>query len=88
MLEDYIYDDHLRYEGHKLIYTFSNPTEEPLVIGGILGAVLLCVRLINTDEQVSREIVLDEHAPTQHRYGCPSDLHASLSGRTIRRAYL
>ena len=60
MLEDYIFDDHLRYEGRKLIYTFSEPTEEPLVIGGILGAAILCVRLINTPEQESREIVLDE----------------------------
>ena len=60
MLEDYIFDDHLRYEGHKLIYTFPKPTEEPIVIGGILGAAILCVRLINTDEQQSREIVLDE----------------------------
>lgn len=60
MLEDYIFDDHLRYEGHKLIYTFSESTEEPLVIGGILGAAIFCVRLINTDEQQSREIVLDE----------------------------
>jgi hypothetical protein len=60
MLEDYIFDDHLRYEGHKLIYTFPKPTEEPIVIGGILGAAILCVRLINTDEQHSREIVLDE----------------------------
>jgi len=60
MLENYIFDDHLRYEGHKLIYTFAEPTEEPIVIGGILGAAILCVRLINTDEQKSREIVLDE----------------------------
>ena len=60
MLEDYIFDDHLRYQGHKLIYTFPEPTEEPIVIGGILGAAILCVRLINTDEQHSREIVLDE----------------------------
>ena len=60
MLEDYIFDDHLRYEGHKLIYTFPKPTEEPIVIGGILGAAILCVRLINTDEQKLRAIVLDE----------------------------
>ena len=60
MLEDYIFDDHLRYEGHKLIYTFPEPTEEPIVIGGILGAAILCVRLINTDDQKSREIVLDQ----------------------------
>ena len=26
MPEDYIFDDHLRYEGHKLIYTFREPT--------------------------------------------------------------
>lgn len=60
LLEDYIFDDHLRYEGHKLIYTFPEPTEEPIVIGGILGAAILCVRLINTDDQKSREIVLDQ----------------------------
>ena len=71
MLEDYIFDDHLRYQGHKLIYTFPEPTEEPIVIGGILGAAILCVRLINTDEQQSREIVLDEklhYAPFFIRY--------------------
>ena len=71
MLEDYIFDDHLRYQGHKLIYTFPEPTEEPIVIGGILGAAILGVRLINTDEQHSCEIVLDEslhYAPFFNRY--------------------
>jgi len=58
LLADYIFSDSLRYEGHKLIYTPQSG--ERIVLGGILGAVLLCVRLLNTEEQKERGFVLDE----------------------------
>lgn len=58
LLDNYIFDEHLRYEGHKLIYTPESGG--PLVLGGILGAALLCARLLNTDEQKERGFVLSE----------------------------
>ena len=58
LLEDYIFSDTLRYEGHKLIYTPENGA--PIVLGGILGVALLCVRLLNTDEQKERGFALSE----------------------------
>jgi len=58
LLADYIFSDHLRYEGHKLIYTQEGT--DPIVLGGILGAALLCARLLNTDEQKERGFVLSE----------------------------
>ena len=58
LLDDYIFNDRLRYEGHKMIYTPEGG--EPIVLGGILGAALLCVRLINTDEQKERGFLLSE----------------------------
>ena len=58
LLSDYIFSDSLRYEGHKLVYTPDG--SEPVVLGGILGAALLCVRLLNTDEQNKRGFVLSE----------------------------
>ena len=58
LLADHIFSPSLRYEGHKLVYT---PQEaEPIVLGGILGATLLCVQLLNTDEQNERGFVLNE----------------------------
>ena len=58
LLSDYIFDDSLRYEGHKLVYTPESG--EPIVLGGILGAALLCVRFLNTDEQKERGLFLSE----------------------------
>ena len=58
LLADYIFSDTLRYEGHKLIYTPENG--ETIVLGGILGAALLCVRLLNTNEQKDRGLFLSE----------------------------
>ena len=52
LLADYIFSDSLRYEGHKLIY--RPQIGEPVVLGGILGAALLCARLLNTEEQTER----------------------------------
>ncbi len=58
LLADHIFSSSLRYEGHKLVYTLQEG--EPIVLGGILGAALLCVRLLNTDEQNERGFVLNE----------------------------
>ena len=58
LLADYIFSDALRYEGHKLIYAPEGA--EPIVFGGILGAALLCARLLNTDEQKERGFFLSE----------------------------
>ena len=58
LLDDYIFSDSLRYEGHKLIY--RPQSGEPVVLGGILGAALLCARLLNTEEQTERSLILDE----------------------------
>lgn len=58
LLDDYIFSDSLRYEGHKLIY--RPQSGEPVVLGGILGAALLCARLLNTEEQTERGLILDE----------------------------
>ena len=58
LLDDYIFDERLRYEGHKLIYMPEG--DEPIVLGGILGAAILGVRLLNTDEADKRGILLSE----------------------------
>ena len=47
LLDDYIFDDRLRYEGHKMIYAPEG--NEDIVIQGILGAALLCALLVATD---------------------------------------
>ena len=58
LLDNYIFSDQLRYEGHRLVY--APESGEPIVMGGILGAALLCVRLLNTDEQKERGFLLSE----------------------------
>lgn len=58
LLADHIFSDHLRYEAHHLIYTPDGG--EPIVLGGILGAALLCARLLNTEEQKERGFFLSE----------------------------
>ena len=58
LLDDYIFDERLRYEGHKLIYLPEG--DEPIVLGGILGAAILGVRLLNTDEADKRGFLLNE----------------------------
>ena len=57
LLSDYIFSDVLRYEGHRFIYS-GKEGEEPVSIGGFLGAAELCVRLINTDEVARRGIAI------------------------------
>ena len=58
LLDNYTFSPALRYDAHRLIYTYSEK-EEPIQIEGFLGAALLCVRLINSDEGERREIPLD-----------------------------
>lgn len=58
LLDNYTFDARTRYEGHKLIYTPEDG--EPIALGGILGAALLCARLLNTEEQKERGIFLSE----------------------------
>ena len=48
----------MRYESHRLIYSYSD-SEEPFSIGGFLAAAILCVRLINSPEGECREIPLN-----------------------------
>jgi len=55
LLGDYIFNERMRYESHRLVYRYSEE-EEPVVIGGFLGAALLWVHLINTEEGESRGI--------------------------------
>lgn len=58
LLDNYTFSPSLRYDAHRLIYTYSEK-EEPIQIEGFLGAALLCVCLINSDEGERREIPLD-----------------------------
>lgn len=58
LLDNYTFSPSLRYDAHRLVYTYSEK-EEPIQIEGFLGATLLCVRLINSDEGERREIPLD-----------------------------
>ena len=57
LLDDYIFDDTLRYEGHKLIYRDADGME--IVLGGMMGAAVLCTLLDNTDEGDARGIAID-----------------------------
>ncbi len=58
LLDNYIFDDRMRYESHHLVYCYA-AEEEPVLIGGFLGAAILCVRLINSEEGERRGIPLD-----------------------------
>jgi hypothetical protein len=58
LLADYRFNENLRYEGHRLIY--AQEGSEPVVLGGILGAALMSVRLLNTEEQKERGLILSE----------------------------
>ena len=60
LLDDYIFDDTLRYEGHKLIYRDADGME--IVLGGMMGAAVLCTLLDNTDEGDARGIAIDSEA--------------------------
>lgn len=56
LLDDYIFSDVLRYEGHCLIY---GKEEDRLEIGGFLGAAVLGALLSGTDEGRERSIFLN-----------------------------
>lgn len=74
LFEPYVFSDALRYEGHFLRY--SNPetlagntdeksvetTTDDLMVGGILGAALLSVLLVDTPEGDRRGIAIDSEA--------------------------
>jgi len=55
LLDNYIFNDRMRYESHHLVYCYADE-EEPVQIGGFLGAALLCVLLVNTEEGERRGI--------------------------------
>lgn len=57
MLEDYIIDDRIRYEGH---YLKVAQTDEQ--IGGVMGAALLSALLVDTEEGKRRGIAIDSEA--------------------------
>lgn len=58
LLDDYIFDDQLRYEAHTLIYRPFDANEIQLT--GIMGAAVLCALLADTDEGDERAIMLDD----------------------------
>ena len=69
LLDDYIFSDTLRYEGHKLIYTPKNG--EPIVLGGFLGAAVLGALLHGQEEEHDRGIFLNNRDGRHaffHRY--------------------
>lgn len=57
MLDDYMWDETLRYEAHRLIYTPQDAL--PLEFGGIMGAAVLGALLVDTDEGDARRIAID-----------------------------
>lgn len=57
LLSDITFSPVLRYEAHQLVYT---PVDKcPVVLTGIMGAALLAVLLVDTDEGNARGIALD-----------------------------
>ena len=57
MLEDYIIDDRIRYEGHYL-----RVADMDVQIGGVAGAALLSALLVDTEEGARRGIAIDSEA--------------------------
>lgn len=57
LLDDYIFDEQLRYERHRLIYTSADTT--PIEFSGILAAGITVALLSVTDEGEARAITLD-----------------------------
>ena len=60
MLEDIVFSDKLRYENHAFIY--DSPSSADIILEGVLGAALLCARLVDTDEGNRRGIAIDTDA--------------------------
>lgn len=57
MLEDYIIDDRIRYEGHYLKVTGTD-----VEIGGVAGAALLSALIVDMEEGARRDIAIDSDA--------------------------
>ena len=57
LLADTIFSDRSRYEGHRLVYMLEE--EEPIELGGFLGAAILAALIVDTDEGEARGIALD-----------------------------
>ena len=57
LLDDYKWDETLRYEGHRLFYLPADGEE--MMMGGIMGAAILCALLVDTDEGDARGIAID-----------------------------
>ena len=57
LLDDYIFDDILRYEAHQLVYKPDDTGE--IALGGIMGAAVLGALLADTDEGDERGVLLD-----------------------------
>lgn len=57
LLADTIFSDRLRYEGHRLVYMLEE--EDPIELGGFLGAAILAALIVDTDEGEARGIALD-----------------------------
>lgn len=60
MLDDYKFDEHLRYDAHRMLYIL--PDCEQVVITGMLGAAVLAALLVDTDEGEARGIAVDSPA--------------------------
>lgn len=54
MLEDYLINENLRYEGHYL-----KVVDNDVQIGGVLGAALVCALLVDTEEGIRRGIAIN-----------------------------
>ena len=57
LLADTFFSERLRYEGHRLVYMLEE--EEPIELGGFLGAAILAALIVDTDEGEARGIALD-----------------------------
>ena len=57
LLDNYIFDDTLRYENHQLLYTPADG--ETIMLQGILGASILSALLLGTEEGTARGITFD-----------------------------
>ena len=60
LLDDYIFSQTLRYEHHKLIYQPDGKPE--IIIGGMMAAAIMAVRLVDQDEGEARGITLENRA--------------------------
>lgn len=93
LLDDYRFNDILRYEAHKLYYTPSEP--DTVIIEGILGAAILAAKLLDTVEGDARGIAIvteDEQKEFFKRYEAET-LHDNgglliTEVKSLREAYI